>query len=175
MCFTARDFDTAMHPAKPYRFEVRANNSLTPRGAGLFLLLSGIACLGPALTLVALGYWPVLPFAGAEFAGLSAATWWSLRNGRYHEIITVQPTLIRIDKFSASTHTRMEFPLHWTTARLVAGPSRWSPQKLLLRTGMRECEVASCATESDRVVLWRQLHALIGPINQTPQPPSTGT
>lgn len=156
------------------RIEIKANRSLTRRSTALFLSVAGIACLAPALALAALGYWPVLPFAGLEFAGLGAATWWSLRQSRYREVIRVSERTVRVDKYSASGHSCAEFPVHWSTARLVAGNSGRSAQKLVLRTGMRECEVASCATDSDRVQLWRQLCALIGPINQTPPPRSNG-
>jgi len=154
------------------RIEVRPNCSLTARGTQIFLLTTGIACLGPGLALVALGFWPVLPFAGIEFLALVGATWWSLRKGRYREVIELRDNTVTVDKFSHTGHSRMQVPVHWCTVALRAGGHRWSPRKLVLRAGLQECEVASCLTDSERVQLWHRLHTLIGPINQTPQPRS---
>ncbi|MBT8423073.1 MAG: DUF2244 domain-containing protein [Gammaproteobacteria bacterium] len=152
------------------RIEVRPNCSLTTRGTQIFLLTAGVACLTPGIVLLALGFWPVLPFAGMEFLALVSATWWSLRKGRYREVIELRDDRITIEKFSHSGHSRTVAPVHWCTVRLVTGKHRWSPRKLVLRAGMEECEVASCLTDPERVQLWQRLHNLIGPVNQTPRP-----
>lgn len=152
------------------RIEVRPNCSLTARGTLVFLLSAGVACLVPGIVLLAQGFWPVLPFAGMEFLALVSATWWSLRKGRYREIIELSDDRVTIDKFSHTGHARTEVPVHWCSVRLLSGRHRWSPRKLVLRAGMEECEVASCLTDSERVKLWQRLHTLIGPINQTPRP-----
>ena len=162
---------SAMNQAFESRIEVRPNCSLTPRGTQIFLVSAGVVCLGPGILLLSLGYWPILPFAGIEFLALATATWWSLRKGRYREVIELRDERVTIDKFSpAGQVSRTEIPVHWCSARLLAGAHRWSPRKLVLRSGMSECEVASCLTDSERVQLWKRLHTLIGPINQTPQP-----
>ena len=161
-----------MRDAFRSRIEVRPNCSLTRRGLVVFLLMTGTACLGPALVLLSMGYWPVLPFAGIEFLALTTATWLSLRKGRYREVIELRDETVTIDKFSHREHSHMEAPVHWCTVSLRRGAHRWSPRKLVLRAGKRECEVASCLTDSERVRLWQRLHTLIGPINQTPQPRS---
>ena len=152
------------------RIEVRPNCSLTVRGTQVFLLTALVASLVPGIVLTAQGFWPVLPFAGLEFLALVSATWWSLRKGRYREVIELRDDRVTIDKFSHAGHDRTEVPVHWCRVCLLAGKHRWSPRKLVLRSGMEECEVASCLTDSERVQLWRRLHPLIGPINQTPQP-----
>jgi len=159
-----------MNPAFRRRIEVRPNCSLTVRGTQIFLLTAGIACLTPGIVLLAQGYWSVLPFAGIEFLALVSATWWSLRKGRYREVIELRDDRVTIDKFSHTGHSHTEVPVHWCSVCLLTGKHRWSPRKLVLRAGMEECEVASCLTDSERVQLWQRLHTLIGPINQTPRP-----
>ena len=101
---------------------------------------------------------------------LATATWWSLRKGRYREVIELRDNRVTVDKFSHTGHSRTEIPVHWCRVRLESGEHRWSPRKLVLQAGLQQCEVASCLTDSERVQLWRRLHTLIGPINQTPQP-----
>jgi len=49
--------------------------SLTPRGALLFFGLVAFATFGVAGVFTALGFWPVLPFAGAEMLLLG----WALK------------------------------------------------------------------------------------------------
>mgnify|MGYP002397223362 CR=1 FL=1 len=155
------------------RFDIRPNSSLTPSGTWLFLGTAGIACLGPAVALLTQGFWPVLPFAGLEFTVLTAATWWSIRKGRYREVIIIRDSAVSVDKFSPTTHHHWESPIHWCRASLLGKKSGSNTQKLVLQAGMKSCEVASCCTDSERVRLWQRLHGLIGPINQTPQPRTT--
>lgn len=150
------------------RIEVRPNSSLSPRGSRVFLLSTGVACLGPGIALTSLGYWPVLPFAGLEFAALATATWWSIRKGRYREIIVIRNDRVTVSKLGPGERSRVHMPLHWCRPSLRAGKTRWSPQKLVLQSGLTECEVASCCTDSERVRLWKRLKVLIGPVNQTP-------
>jgi uncharacterized membrane protein len=151
------------------RFDIRPNCSLTPRGTWVFLGTAGLACLGPALVLVTQGFWPVLPFAGLEFGVLAAATWWSLRKGRYREVIIIRDSTVSVEKFGPASCDHWQAPVHWCRATLLPEKSGGRRQKLLLQTGLQSCEVASCCTDSERVRLWQRLHGLIGPINQTPQ------
>jgi len=157
-----------MNQAISRRIEVRPNCSLSPRGTWVFLMSAGAASLGPGIVLLAMGYWPVLPFAGIEFLALTSATWWSIRKGQYREVIELRDDKVTIEKFSHTGRARMEAPVHWCSVSLMAGEHRWSPRKLVLRAGLQDCEVASCLTESERFQLWQRLHTLIGPINQTP-------
>jgi len=155
------------------RFDIRPNSSLSPAGARWFLLSAAVACLGPAFVLVLQGFWPVLPFAGLEFVALATATWWSIRKGRYREVIIIRDDIVSVDKFGPSSRLHWESPIHWCRASLAPLAAAGNSKKLLLQTGMKSCEVASCCTDSERVRLWQRLHGLIGPVNQSPQSRAT--
>ncbi len=67
----------------PLRIEIRPNCALSVRGAQVFFALACIAPGAIALYLTWRGFWPVLPFAGAELALLGWALHESMQR-RFH-------------------------------------------------------------------------------------------
>jgi len=62
-------FDAATH------FDLTPHCSLSVRGAVLFFGSVCLATFGVAGVATAMGYWPVLPFAGAEMARATGGEW----------------------------------------------------------------------------------------------------
>ena len=79
------------------RIEIRPNCSLSVRGAQLFFLLACIAPLGIGVYLSWRGFWPVLPFAGAELALLGWALHASLQRRFHAQRITVTESDVSIE------------------------------------------------------------------------------
>lgn len=145
---------------------VAPNNSLSPRGALVFFL--GICCASIiiAAAFAALGYWPILPFAGAELCLLGLVLWLSRKNGSYREVICLSDDTVRIVK-GIDPVAKIEFSRHWASVEFRdASGERHS--RLLIRSRGRACELAHCLTDSERRQLWRHLCTLIGPINNSP-------
>ncbi len=59
-----------------FDWSARPNRSLTVRGRRLWLLLVALHALIVCLFALAVGAWPVLPFAGLEVLCLALAFWW---------------------------------------------------------------------------------------------------
>jgi uncharacterized membrane protein len=59
-----------------FDWSARPNRSLTLRGRKLWLLLVGVHALVVCAFALAVGAWPVLPFAGLEVFCLALAFWW---------------------------------------------------------------------------------------------------
>ena len=69
--------------------EIRPNRSLTPRGAAWFFASLATVCLSIAVAFASLGFWVVLPVAGAELAVLALAIALSLRSATRCEVIHI--------------------------------------------------------------------------------------
>lgn len=88
----------------------RPNHSSSWRNNKVVLLLIAIPSLGAAIGFTVLGAWPILPFAGAELAGLAAALYYVNWNLEYRHVITLDDDCVRIDKghYVPRRHWRFE-------------------------------------------------------------------
>lgn len=97
-----RDGDTIVIIAKP-------NHSSNWRNNKLVLLALSIPSLGAGIGFAALGAWPILPFAGAEIAALSAALYYVNWKLEYRHVITLDPNAVSIDKGYYAPKRRWRF------------------------------------------------------------------
>ncbi|MEO8018611.1 MAG: DUF2244 domain-containing protein [Pseudomonadota bacterium] len=145
--------------------------SLSTRGALTFF---GSVCL-PTFAVAAaatwLGYWPVLPFAGAEMLLLG----WALRSNmqRRHdrESIDVSETEIVIE-YARGNQRRVVFPRHWARVKIRRPKSPLHRGQLVIESHGRVCEVGAFLTEEERHQLAAKLGRLIGGMNQSPALPA---
>ena len=145
-----------------HQFELSPNCSLTPRTALGFFLGITVVSLTVAGSFALAGYWPILPFAGLELAGLGTALWWSMRQGQRRELIRVDERTVSVRK-SGGGHSRdYEFPRPWTRVELVKARGRHWPSRLLLGAMGRRVEVGAFLTDSERDGLGRRLAEVIG-------------
>jgi len=158
------------YPEQPgeVRIELRACNSLTPRQARWFLMT---AALGPALTAgfcLVQGFWPVLPFAGLEFALLFLALRWSMRRGQRRESILITPDYVTINAQPGVTAANTRFPRHWTRVTLRTPSSALYPSRLCVESQGHACEVGSFLTDDERRAVALRLQQLVGNMNDSP-------
>lgn len=138
-----------------HSFELRPNSSLTPRAAAWFYgtLMAILLCIG--IGCAALGFWPVLPFAGLELAVLYWAVRWVQRRTEAREYIRVDDTSVRIEKYArsregATRHRAYSFARPGTQLELRAGdPAHW-PSRLLFRSRGRSVEIGAFLTDGER-------------------------
>jgi uncharacterized membrane protein len=155
----------------PLRIEIRPNCSLSVRGAQLFFALACIAPLGIALYLTLHGFWPVLPFAGAELALLGWALHGSMRRRFSAQSITVTEADVSIETRLAGQCAQVVFPRHWAQVKLRRPAARLHPSRLTIESHGRQCELGSFLTEEERRGLALRLQRLIGHVNETPSWP----
>lgn len=147
------------------RLVIGPNASLTGRQALVFFAgMCGI-CLTIAGVFAALGYWPVLPFAGLELAALGGALGVVLKRNRYREVLEFTGAQLRIEcgRVGQGMQLRCEWPRSSTRVWLDPGPYGSSPNRLVLACGPSRLTLATCLTDAERVALAARLKELFQP------------
>ncbi len=155
----------------PLRIEIRPNCSLSVRGAQRFFLLACIAPAGIAAYLTWRGFWPVLPFAGAELALLGWALHGSLQRRFHAQRIILTESDVSIETEQRGQCAQVVFPRHWAQVKLRRPAARLHPSRLTIESHGRQCELGSFLTEEERHGLALRLQRLIGHVNESPSWP----
>ena len=155
-------------------FDLAPNCSLTPRGACLFFVTVCIPTFAVAGTATALGFWPVLPFAGAELLLLGWALYTNMQRRHEHETIDITESEVVIE-YARGTPRRVVFPRHWARVRIRRPKSPLHRDRLIIESHGRGCEVGKFLSEEERHQLAVELRRLIGGMSQSPDLPDTGS
>jgi uncharacterized membrane protein len=161
-------------PAAARHFDLAPHCSLTPRTALLFFGSVCFATLGIAGAATIMGYWPVLPFAGAEMLLLG----WALKTSmdRRHELETIDVTESEvIIEYSKGTPRRVVFPRHWARVKIRHPKSPLHRAHLVIESHGRAYEVGRFLSEEERRQLAAHLGLVIGGMNQSPALPVAGS
>ena len=105
------------------RFVIRPNRSLSWPQTKLVCFSLASVCLVVAILFTAAGFWPVLPFAGAEVVALVVAFYLCARSGRTIEVVYVKADRVAVEKGSAGTRKICEFKRPWARVALQPGRS----------------------------------------------------
>jgi uncharacterized membrane protein len=117
--------------------------------------------LAVAGSFAAVGYWPIVPFAGLELAALGAAMSLSMRRARRRELIDIDERTVRIRKMAAQRDVDVEFQRPWTRVELEGPASATWPSRLWLRSMGRRIEVGAFLTDAERSGLRHRLAEVI--------------
>jgi len=120
-----------------------------------------------------LGFWPVLPFAGAEMLLLGWALHSNMQRRHEREHIEVTEREITIDY--AIPPRRVVFPRHWAQVKIRRPKSPLHRGQLVIESHGRAHEVGKFLTEEERRQLAADLRRLVGGMNQSPALPRTGS
>jgi uncharacterized membrane protein len=161
-------------PAAVSHFDLAPHCSLSTRGALLFFGSVCVATFGVAGAASALGFWPVLPFAGAEMALLGWALYANMQRRHQHESIDISENEVVIE-YSTGTPHRVVFPRHWARVKILRTKSPLQRGQLVIESHGRAYEVGKFLTEEERRHLAANLRRLIGDMNQSPALPRTGS
>jgi len=148
--------------------------SLTPRGAALFFGLVCLLTFGIAAVFTVLGFWPVLPFAGAEMLLLGWALKANMDRRHERECIDISETEIVVE-YARGTPQRVVFPRHWARVKIRRPKSPLHRGQLVIESHGRAHEVGKFLTEEERRQLAAELRRLIGGMNQSPALPGSGS
>jgi|SRR5688500_2150614 len=121
-----------------------------------------------------LGYWPVLPFAGAEMLLLGWALKTSMDRRHEHEHIDVTESEVIIE-YSKGTPRRVVFPRHWARVKIRHPKSPLHRAHLVIESHGRAYEVGKFLSEEERRQLAAHLGLVIGGMNQSPALPVAGS
>jgi len=157
-----------------HHFDLAPHCSLSSRGAVLFFASVCVPTFGVAGAATVLGYWPILPFAGAEIAVLAWALKTNMARRFEHEHIEVTETEVTIEQ-SRGTPRRIVFPRHWAQVKIRRPKSPLHRGHLVIESHGRSHEVGKFLTEEERRQLAAELKLLIGGMNQSPALPGSGS
>lgn len=141
------------------RIVIAPNCALSGRETVLFLLGVGGVSLTVAVAFALQGFWPILPFAGAEVALLVWAMMHSQRRGRYREVVTVGRHEVTLERGFAPGEQREVFTRSWVQAQLEHGP--WQESRVLLSAHGRRVELGACLTSEERKALYKRLRQIL--------------
>jgi uncharacterized membrane protein len=147
---------------------IRPNCSLTPRSAAWFFASIAGTTLAVAGFFAAQGFWPILPFAGLEVAGLGFAMWISLQRRFRRQDIVIAENEVAVEDSGRKFRSRLVFPRHWAQVKMRAGFSPLAASRLVIESHGRSCEIGNFLNEQERRGLSQRLARLIGRINESP-------
>ena len=147
------------------RVVIGPNASLTGPQAWLFFGSLCAVGLGIAAGFAALGYWPILPFAGLELVAVGAALWVVLERNRYREVLWFEGGLLRVEfgMTGLGPRSTCEWPRRMTRVWIEAGEHPTSPTRLVLGCGNQRLTLAGCLTDAERERLAVRLKQLVCP------------
>lgn len=129
---------------------VRPNQSLTWVQMKLVFVAVAAVSLTVGLAFAALGFWPVLPFAGLEVLALGYCLYRCAWRGEMREVITVNGGTVTVERGRKAPESRWCFHRHWMSVRLVRPATTWLPSRLELRERDSRVEVGGFLTEAER-------------------------
>ena len=137
---------------------LRPNLSLSWRQAKVFLAVVAVLLALLASGFAARGFWPVLPFAGAEWLVLAVALYLAQRRGHRTEVISVRGERVAVAKGCGGSYdATWEFPRGWVQVRLLGSRIRGYPSRLVLSMHGKEVGLGDFLAEDER----RQAAALL--------------
>lgn len=149
------------HRGEGCRFVIRPNRSLTRAQTLIVYLLLASVCLIVATGFTVMGFWPVLPFAGAEVIALAAGFYLCAFSGKTTEVVFVNGNRVAVEKGFTVTRRVCEFERAW--AKIALHPARidWYPSRLVIRCHGKQVQLGAFLTEAERRSLAAELDRAI--------------
>lgn len=144
------------------RFVIRPNQSLSWREAQIFFLGICLVSLTIALAFTLMGFWPILPMAGAELIALGLALYVCALRGQRREVISVYGDSIVVEKGRQEPERQWLAKRTWVQIKLLRAQVSWYPSRLVIRSCGRDIEVGGFLTEQERQRLANDLCRSIG-------------
>jgi uncharacterized membrane protein len=119
--------------------------------------LLGMIMLSIGVGYARLGFWPILPLAGLEFAALAFALHVTARRADYGERIALGTGQLTLTRRSRQGEKAIVLPAPWTRVELEPGIAVGHPSKLFLLSGRQKELVGGFLVESER----QQLASLV--------------
>jgi uncharacterized membrane protein len=140
-----------------WRYVLRPNRSASWSQIKIFFALVASVSVSIALVFTALGFWPVLPFAGAELIVLWCCLCRNASAGDTTEVIDIDADTVAVARGRRTPQRRWSFERCWARIRLEPAPARLHPSRLLIGSHGRSVRLGSFLTEDERTSLARAL------------------
>ena len=146
---------------KDCHWVIRPNQSLSWRQAIQVYAAIATVCLGIGIAYALHGFWTVLPFAGLEVLVLGAAFYLCLTRSQIREVVTVNASVVTVEKGRQTPEERWECPRAWARVRLEQPQIAWYPSRLLIAFQGRQVELGAFLNEEERRALAAELQQVI--------------
>lgn len=150
--------ETAIPP--DYSITLRRNTSMSPGAQAVFLVWTGLFCLGLAGFMAWLGYWLVLPFSGLEIVALLAAFRHFNRQSKDFQRISLRGDILTVETFARRQLSIAEFNRYWVQV-LVRDGHYYGDCLVVLRSHGRELEIGRYMTGEQRAALAKELKTIL--------------
>jgi len=140
---------------------IRPNQSLSWRQAIQVYAAIAIVCLGIGIAYALHGFWTVLPFAGLEILVLGAAFYLCLTRSQIREVVSVNASVVTVEKGRKIPEERWECPRVWARIRLEPPQFAWYPSRLAIAYQGRQVELGAFLNEEERRALAAELQQVI--------------
>lgn len=127
----------------------KPNHSASWRSNKLVLLALSVPSLGAAIAFTVLGAWPVLPFAGAELAALTAALYYVNWKLEYRHVITLDADKVCIDKGHYAPKRRWCFERDEVALAITPEEHPWEGPRLSVHNRMETVTVGDFLNRDD--------------------------
>ncbi len=132
-----------------------------PQTVRIFVGMATVT-LSVAAGFAAMGYWPILPFAGLEVMALGAALYASARRSLDTQVLRLSADWLLIEKGRRRPEQRWQFQRAW--AEVVVEPTSGSGVRVVIRSRGEAVEVGEFLAPEARWGLARELRSWIGPM-----------
>jgi uncharacterized membrane protein len=134
----------------------RRQDALGARGRVLAFALAAGVSLTLALTFVAVGAWPVLPWSMVEVGGLALAFAWYERRAHDWERLTVRGDSVVLERMQSGRCERREWNRRWLRVSTRTEGDGRRP-RLVLQGAGEACEFGALLADEARREVGRQL------------------
>jgi len=110
----------------------------------------------------AVGFWPVIPFAGLELLALGSALYLCARRCHQSEVVSIRPHCVEVEKGRNRPEERWRFPRAWAKVELLTPFYQQHPSKLVIRFQGQQVELGAFLNEWERRALASDLRQAIG-------------
>ena len=136
------------------RITLKPNQSLSWKALRIFLFCFALLSGSIAIAFLFLGYWIILPLAGAEFLVVSLCLWLCLKRSAIQEVITFSKSRIKIEKGADVPSESYHWERFYTKLLVESSTSSLHRNRIWLSHKNSKVEIGSflTATEQERLV-----------------------
>ena len=134
------------------RIIIRPNRSMTWEQTKTVYVCIASYSLAIAGAFAVMGFWPVLPFAGAEMAALGLAFYVNALAGRSVEVVTVGGDVVKVEKERPGPRCEWRFHRAWARVDMDWSSGARS-SRLVVRSHGNEVVLGEFLTEDERALL----------------------
>jgi len=149
------------HQGEGCRFVIRPNRSLSWTQTKIVYVSLASVCLIVATGFTVMGFWLVLPFAGAEVIALAIGFFLCALSGKATEVVFVDNDRVAVEKGFTAMRRVCEFERAWAKIALLTARNHWYPSRLVIRSQGKQVQLGAFLAEAERRRLAAELVRVI--------------